>query len=176
MNTTIPPKPWRQLAEPTPVHSLQMLLIDRDDRLLLMHRSATVRSARNVWSFPSGIHEIGETMFNACARELQEELKLDPVPGAMMHLGCYENIMPEPEEPWHWILSVIAVVVPDVTKFVNTEPDKHDEIRCVPFMEMVHDKFWSEFNFHPTFVTWARPQSGRIVSNFIKLLSKTYAN
>ena len=112
MNTTIPPKPWRQLAEPTPVHSLQMLLIDRDDRLLLMHRSATVRSARNVWSFPSGIHEIGETMFNACARELQEELKLDPVPGAMMHLGCYENIMPEPEEPWHWILSVIAVVVP----------------------------------------------------------------
>jgi len=101
-------------------------------------------------------------MFTACSRELKEELNLPANPAHMRHLGIYENIAPELESPWHWIMSCIGVFVPDVSVFVNTEPDKHDAIALVRLVEFMGDSFWDNHNFHPSFVNWCKPQRAAI--------------
>ena len=67
----------RMRTEPAiPRSVVQMVPVDLEGRLLVMHRSDKVRSAKNVWSFPSGLHDIGETQEQSVARELLEEYDL----------------------------------------------------------------------------------------------------
>ena len=46
-------------------------MVFRDDRVLLIRRGKPPR--RGDWSLPGGMQEIGETVFEAAAREVQEE-------------------------------------------------------------------------------------------------------
>ena len=46
-------------------------VVFRDDRVLLIRRGKPPR--RGDWSLPGGMQEIGETVFEAAAREVQEE-------------------------------------------------------------------------------------------------------
>jgi len=55
-------------------------IIQRDDRLLIIQRSETVR-APLTWCFPGGHIEPGESQPEALVRELREELHLEVAPG-----------------------------------------------------------------------------------------------
>ncbi len=161
------PKPWKQLEEPTPIHVVQMIPIDVTCRMLMLHRSHLVRSAKNMWSFPSGIHDIGETMFEACRRELKEEFNLEG--GEMIQLGTYDNIIDE-EFKFHWVISVFGVRVEDVHDAVNKEPDKHDIIRTEEHVSVLaEDSFFRRFNYHHSFEAWMKPRRHQVVSQLMKL-------
>lgn len=117
--------------ESIPRHVVQVIPIDLHGRLLTLHRSNAVRSARNVWSFPSELHEIGETTLQAARRALDEELGLWLKNSYL--LGQYENIAgDEAEYQYHWVITLFAGVVDDVGKYANKEPDKHDIIATHP--------------------------------------------
>ena len=55
-------------------------IIQREDRLLMIQRSAHVR-VPHAWCFPGGTIEPGETHTDALVREMMEELNLEVRPG-----------------------------------------------------------------------------------------------
>jgi ADP-ribose pyrophosphatase YjhB (NUDIX family) len=133
---------WKSPAVPR--HVLQMLVWDSFGRILLLHRSNTVSSARNIWSMPSGTHEIGETVGTCIRRELHEELHLNAK--LITLLDQYENIAGDETPPhYHWIISVYGVQVDNVTLAVNKEPERHDQMLFVPLHELDEDFF----DLHP---------------------------
>ena len=58
-------------------------VIRRDDRLLVIQRSAYVR-APLAWCFPGGEIEPGESQQDALIREMREELNADVAPGELL--------------------------------------------------------------------------------------------
>lgn len=142
----IPIPQWKDPAVPR--HVIQMLIMDSCGKVLIMHRSNNVRSARNVWSIPSGEHDIGETIQTCAARELHEEYGLDML--NMTILDQYENIAGDEAPPhYHWVVSIYGVLVKDVTAAMNKEPDKHDIMKFVSQEELI-PQFFNEHKFHPT--------------------------
>lgn len=101
---------------------------DATGHMVMLHRSAQVRSAKNAWSFPSGLHEERLTLEEQLGIELQEELGLEPT-GRYAQIGTYENIAIE--DGWHWVITMFNVRVVSLATVVNKEPHKHDEIRSV---------------------------------------------
>jgi ADP-ribose pyrophosphatase YjhB (NUDIX family) len=66
---------WKQPAVPR--HVVQAFIVDHNENLLLMHRSDKVKSAKNVWSIPTGTHELGESAPACLFREIKEEFDLE---------------------------------------------------------------------------------------------------
>lgn len=137
---------WVQPAVPR--HVVQMVVVDPNERLLLMHRSDKVRSARNVWSLPSGLQELGDTCIATACRELEEEFDLDTLEAKL--LDQYENIAGDADatEQYHWVISLFLIRVADVTKAVNREPDKHDQMIFPDFRILTAYDFLNQYHFH----------------------------
>lgn len=124
--------------------SVMGICYDRSLRIVLMHRSAKVRSACNAWSFPSGLHENGLTLEEQLAAELREELNLEARIGRTRQLGTYENI--SAGDSWHWVITVMIQPVETLDTLINREPDKHDEIQLITLdslKESHHRMVWS---------------------------------
>jgi ADP-ribose pyrophosphatase YjhB (NUDIX family) len=139
-------KYWKEPAVPR--HVIQMLVIDMEDNILFLHRSNKVRSAKNVWSIPSGEHDIGETVHACACRELQEEYGLTVIDSHI--LKQYENIAGDAEPPhYHWVISIYKVIVDDVHKAVNKEPDKHDQMLIIN-ADKLDISFFDTHQFHPS--------------------------
>lgn len=141
---------WKEPRVPR--HVVQFIFVDPKGRFMVMQRSDKVRSAKNCWSFPSGMHEIGESIGTTIAREAEEEYGITEIL-QRIHLCTYENIAGDGVGPqYHWVISLYAVLVPDVTVCVNKEPDKH------PIMEFDHLNRWQdwqwfeEHEFHHSFM------------------------
>lgn len=125
---------WKMFDAPRPYNTVSGIAFDAEGRFPLLYRSDKVRSAKNAWSIPSGLAEIGFTSQQQFAIELAEELKLDvlDVTKTTIH-GLYENIAcnrPN-EDNWHWVISVLSVQVATLDTLINKEPHKHSEIRIV---------------------------------------------
>ena len=104
------------------------IALDTSLRFPIIHRSNKVRSAKDCWSLPSGLHENGLTLVDQLAVELKEELKIEVVSYNHVYLGYYENI--SVEDSYHWVIHVYAVLA-DLSKMENLEPDKHDQVELV---------------------------------------------
>jgi ADP-ribose pyrophosphatase YjhB (NUDIX family) len=126
-------KDWNVFPDPRPYVTVSGFVVDNEGRFPLLHRSEKVRSARNCWSLPSGLHEVGKTGPEQFAAEIEEELGLQPIPGACQFINIYENIRPDgPELPgWHWFIGVYVQKVVTLDGLINKEPDKHDAIQIV---------------------------------------------
>lgn len=92
----------------------------------ILYRSDKVRSAKNCWSLPSGLHEIGMRMEDQFCTELQEELNLNPIASSALHVGVYENIAAC--DGFHWVIHIFVVRVKSLATLINKEPDKHSRI------------------------------------------------
>ncbi len=108
--------------------SVAGFIFDGSGRMLMLHRanSDAVRSAKNCWSFPSGLHEEGLTLPQQLAVELDEELGLKAVDTALQ-VGTYENIATV--DRWHWVITMYVQRVATFDTLINREPDKHDDIQ-----------------------------------------------
>ncbi|AEV85987.1 NUDIX hydrolase [Actinoplanes sp. SE50] len=96
----------------------------RDDQMLLVHRSPSRPVHPDVWSLGGGHMEPGETELAALARELDEELGVQMVPGSAIHL-CRLQVGRGGEA-----VHFSAWIVEEWEgKPVNAAPEEHDEIR-----------------------------------------------
>lgn len=147
---------WKNPAIPR--HVVQMIPVDLTRKFLVMHRSNNVRSARNCWSFPSGMHDIGETIKQCAVRELKEEYGLNTL--KYQNLGVYENIAPDKDakEQYHWVITLGTCIVEDVTKAENKEPEKHDKMEFTNLDDFMSSDWWDNHQFHESFMTAIRPQ------------------
>lgn len=147
-----------------------MIPVDSEGRVLVMHRSDKVRSAKNVWSFPSGMHEIDESIATTIERELKEEYGLNAL--YAQHIGVYENIGGdlEVDEQYHWVINVFAVRVADVTRAINREPDKHDEMVFHSLLKLGDPKFYETYKFHYSYGMWAAANLELIVNTLCQTM------
>lgn len=75
------------------------VLEDDRGRYLFIRRGWKLKRAPGVWCFPGGEVEPGETLEEALAREMQEELGLAVRVGSKVH----ESISPNGEYLLHWL-------------------------------------------------------------------------
>ena len=125
------------IARPYP--SVIGLAVDNHGRFPIFYRTAAVRSARNAWSMPSGLHEAGRSVEAQFSTELAEELNLKAIPGSIVKVGFYENIVfDKPDEPnnWHWVNLLVAVAVETLECIRNMEPEKHSGLTIVTLDEL----------------------------------------
>lgn len=157
-------------AKPRPMHVVQMIPFDSEERILMMHRSNNNRSARNVWSFPSGMHDIGETIRDCAVRELNEEYGL--ACQDMLHVGVYENIAgdADSEAQWHWVINLVAIKTPDVTKAINREPVKHDIMKTDLHLSDLLDAegFVAKYPFHPSFEKFFATNGNALIKRLLQ--------
>ena len=127
--------------QPSPV--VQGIPVDRTGVIAILHRSDKVPSAKNCWSFPSGIHEVGETGDKAITRELGEELNLQ-VTRRPIFVGAYENLG-SVDDPYHWLVQVF-VCRSEFSWLKNLEPDKHDRVELMHWTDLVSGRYKTRFD------------------------------
>lgn len=142
---------WKMPKEPMPMSVVQVIPVDLMGRVLVMHRTDKVRSAKNCWSFPSGMHDIGKTIFEVAQNELVEEYGL--AMRRAVRLGGYENIAGDAKEEaqYHWVINVLVALVNDVSAAVNREPERHDKFDVVNVRDIGSARFLAQYKFHETF-------------------------
>lgn len=112
---------------PRPYTSLCVIAVDRHGRIPVLYRGGNVRSAKNCWSLPTGLHEVGLTAEEQAQVELTEELGISCLAKHMRQVGMYENI--SVEDSWHWVIQVFVVpTLSNLDTLENKEPEKHDEV------------------------------------------------
>lgn len=137
---------WNSFQDPRPYVTVSGFVVDNEGNFPLLHRSNLVRSARNAWSLPSGLHEVGFTGPEQFENEIREELGLTPVKGACQFVGVYENIRPDGQDVpgWHWFIAVYVQKVVTLDTLVNKEPHKHDAIEIANYQSpWVQNKIWA---------------------------------
>jgi 8-oxo-dGTP pyrophosphatase MutT (NUDIX family) len=123
---------WNMLPRPVPYVTVCMIAFDETRRFPIMWRTDKVRSAKNQWSLPTGLHEAGFTLGEQAANELLEELGLTAKASKWQFLTTYENILPK--DNFHWVISMGTIVVRSLDELANKEPDKHSEFKLLdPF-------------------------------------------
>ena len=107
-----------------PVHHVVAGALVAGDRVLLGHRTPARRWFPDVWDFPGGHVEHGESELAALARELTEELGIVPV-----------DVDPRPlcrvDDAAHDLHLAVWVVRRWTGEPVNRCPEEHDELRWV---------------------------------------------
>ena len=107
-----------QRAYPERVEIIVCALLVRDGLAFLAHRTADRKAFANVWDFPGGHVEPGETRAEALVREVREELGVE--------------IAPPLDEPILHLVGEIDLTVWLVTEWVgmvaNAAPEEHDDI------------------------------------------------
>ena len=119
---------------PVPNVTVSGFAVDPEGYFPLIYRGPNVRSAKNCWSLPSGLHECGYTLAQQFAIELQEELNIEADYTKTKIIGVYENIAAV--DNWHWVITAMVVPVKTLSTMVNKEPEKHPEIRKVHYTEL----------------------------------------
>jgi 8-oxo-dGTP pyrophosphatase MutT (NUDIX family) len=158
-----------KINDAAPQNVVQMIVVDKLGKVLVMHRSEKVRSAPNVWSFPTGMQEFGQSIVETAERELEEEYGLKAQKVAL--LGTYENV---PGDGYHWVLNVMIVLVEDVSVAENKEPDKHDHMVFVDADFMLSDPvtFLESYEFHQSFSDWFMANLAEIQTKTLVFLSE----
>ena len=119
---------------PVPNVTVSGFAVDPEGCFPLIYRGPNVRSAKNCWSLPSGLHECGFSLAQQFAVELQEELNLKADYTKAKIIGVYENIAAV--DNWHWVITVLALPVENLDTMVNKEPEKHPQMRKVHYSEI----------------------------------------
>jgi ADP-ribose pyrophosphatase YjhB (NUDIX family) len=136
--------------------------LDPTGHFPLIYRGPNVRSAKNCWSLPSGLHETGYTLPQQLAIELKEELGLDADWTKAIPVGFYENIAAV--DNWHWVIAVYVIPVKTLDTLTNKEPDKHPEMRRVHYGDITQPQFLD--------LPWA-PQLGPFINSNINHIRQT---
>jgi ADP-ribose pyrophosphatase YjhB (NUDIX family) len=124
---------WNVFHDPRPYVTVSGVAFDQHGNFPVLFRSDKVRSAKNAWAIPSGLHEVGFTLAEQFNIELDEELGLQGDVRSAKTIGVYENIATI--DSYHWVIIILTMrlAVP-ISKLVNKEPDKHSTVEVVNYM------------------------------------------
>ncbi len=75
------------------------IISDDSGRLFLAQRGPLAKNERNLWEFPGGSVEFGETLTDALRREMREEYGIKIAVGDL--LDVVDHILPD--EGQHWV-------------------------------------------------------------------------
>jgi 8-oxo-dGTP diphosphatase len=100
-----------------------VLILDDQDRTLLIKRAGDVKNEAGWWSKPGGTIDYGEKVIDAMKREIKEELDIEiEINGYLLHT---DHVIKEDNQ--HWVaFNYIAKIESGKPK--NMEPHKCDEI------------------------------------------------
>jgi len=152
--------PWRIFPDAKPYTTVSGLAIDRDGNFPILFRGPNVRSAPNIWSLPSGLHEVGLTIEQQFIAELGEELNIIGIEGSYQELGVYENILTEENPKSHWVIHVGIIRVESLETLTNKEPDKHPEMKTVNVGDI--ERTLNTHGFAPVLDAFLRDHADRI--------------
>lgn len=76
-----------------------VILVDSGGKVFLSKRGPLAKNERNLWEFPGGSVEFGETLADALEREMAEEFGIEITVGEL--LDVVDHILPS--EGQHWI-------------------------------------------------------------------------
>ncbi len=107
-------------------------LLNREDHILLGKRAAHRLAYPGVWDLPGGHMEAGETIEQALARELREELGVTPTKWREMRLL---HAAAKPGEPPGMLCIHVFLVTAWRGEPHNRLPDEHDEIAWISLAE-----------------------------------------
>lgn len=111
-----------------------VLIVDEQDRILLMKRGEGARNEVGSWSKPGGTVDYGEKVAQALQREIKEELNIDII--MVGYLPHVDHIIAS--ENQHWVaFNYIAKIVGGELK--NMEPHKCDEIAWFTTEDLPHN-------------------------------------
>jgi ADP-ribose pyrophosphatase YjhB (NUDIX family) len=120
----------------------QKAFIVRDQRLLLVRKSADDPNQPGLWEVPGGRMNFGEEIDDHLKREVREEVGLEVVPGAPFHIWqwCIERPKCDANTPsWWQIVAVARFCEPISTELSSAgrvEEDYLAEMVWVPFAEL----------------------------------------
>jgi len=87
------------------MHEVVVAALVREGRVLLVHRSPSLRAYPGVWDLPGGHIEAGETELAALAREMHEELRVEIATGSAVRLWRWDaGRRGEPVRPSAWLV------------------------------------------------------------------------
>jgi 8-oxo-dGTP diphosphatase len=109
-----------------PEHDVVAALLVREDRVLLCHRSPDRKWFPDVWDFPGGHVEAGESAEAALVREVEEELGVTIAPPVEPPLATVEN------GDLRLRIWLVREWSGDPR---NAQPDEHDDIRWFTLAE-----------------------------------------
>lgn len=101
------------------MHRVSCGLLVQGGRAFLVHRSPSNDWYPNVWDFPGGHLEPGESSIDALVRELREELNVTATPPAEAPLLTLRD---------HDVVLDIWLVVEWVGEVMNAAPEEHDSV------------------------------------------------
>lgn len=102
---------------------------ERQEKVLLWRGDKSLDEP-NLWGFPGGKLEDGETLEQCALRELKKETNLDGVISKYITSIAHRwNRLDSPLK--EWVTVYFEVSVKDVSTLKNLEPHKHDEFRFV---------------------------------------------
>jgi ADP-ribose pyrophosphatase YjhB (NUDIX family) len=133
----VPFSQWNKFNDPRPVPATLLFAFDSNGNFPILWRGNNVRSVKNCWSLPGGLHEIGMTLGESSVKELKEELNLEADPASVFYVGAYDNIVYK--EKWHWLVHLLAVPLRGgAAALKNMEPDKHDKVEMCNLHEFIY--------------------------------------
>ena len=120
------------------MHGINALLFNKNGELLLAKRAGE-RQGAGQWSLVGGKQKVGETVFEAMARELKEEIGID-APIEKMSLVNVADCIDSPTI--HFVQ--FGVKVDDWSgEIENKEPDKCSDIKFFPLDQIPENLFYA---------------------------------
>jgi 8-oxo-dGTP diphosphatase len=117
-------------AQSRPFASAGALFFDDDGQLLIVEPVY-----KSTWEIPGGLVELGETPRAACARELREELGLEPDVGRLLVVDWIAGRTGEPDERVEFVFEGGGLSDARLNE-IELPPDELESWACVPVEEL----------------------------------------
>lgn len=131
---------WLEVIQRTPLVSIDLILRDTQDRVLLGLR--TNRPAQHTWFVPGGVIRKSETLDQAFARIAQTELALTLARSQARFRGVYQhfyedNFAGAPGIPTHYVVLAYELTIPKLQ--AQGPLDQHCDLRLFTVKETLND-------------------------------------
>ena len=137
----IPSALYNQIADSVPIVSVEALIV-MDDLLLFLKRNN--HPAKGQWWFPGGRIRKGESLKEACVREVKEETNLEV--NSLILIGVYSRVFPER----HDITIAYLCKCKKGKITINNEHSEYSLSKTMPkglhyfLLETVKDSMWEK--------------------------------
>lgn len=115
-------------------------VVFREDQVLLVRRACPPRAGE--WSLPGGLQQLGETVYQAAAREVMEETRIVIRPLALIDVvDLIEHAPSDGRVRWHYTLIDILAL------WESGDPQASDDAAAVQWADETHLKrldLWPE--------------------------------